>query len=186
MRSASPNWGSRFKNRPKWEESCLCQKATWWGSHLTGSCHFRADELCSFPEIFCHKGRAYVRSFGELADFTLPAADENSSAASSGSGQQIGDPVSNQVAFLERDPQILGCLLKQANLRFAATAALPEFEHFCFRMMEAVVDSIDVPTGHVNSRKHSALKCFHRLPLQVSFSDSGLIRHDGDFQVHVV
>src|SRR6266849_7462872 len=151
MRSASPNWGSRFKNRPKWEESCLCQKAPWWGSCLAGSCHFRANKLCSFPQISCHKSWAHVWSFGELADITLPTAYENSSATSARSGQQVRDSVSNHVALVQQYAQVCSRLFEHADFRLSAPAALAKLRDFRFWMVEAVIHTIDARAFRTNS-----------------------------------
>src|SRR5260370_10048703 len=77
--------------------SRLCQETPGQGSQLAGSCHFRANELCSFPQIFRHKSWTHIRSFGEPANLTLPTANENSSANTAGSDQQIGNSVPDHV-----------------------------------------------------------------------------------------
>src|SRR6266571_7974194 len=122
------------------KKSRLRQKATRWGSHLARPCHFRANELCGFPEIFCHKGRTCIHSFRKLTNLTFPTAYENGPATRAESCQQIRDPVPDHVAFVQRHLQVGGRLLEQTDLRFAAAAALPELGYFCFRMMQAVVD----------------------------------------------
>src|SRR5713226_5459988 len=130
--------------------SRLCQETPGRGSHLAGSCHFRANELCSFPQIFCHKSWSHAWTFGELANLTFPAANENSSATSPGSGQQIGNSVSDHVAFVQGCLQVCSSLFQEADLRFAATATLSELSDSRFRMVQAVIDTIDVPAFHAN------------------------------------
>src|SRR5438445_8480281 len=140
------------------KRSDLGREALVGGSNGPRSPHFRLDEKGSVPETLRYESRVDMRSLGELTDLTFPAADEDSAAAGPRSSQQVRYAVSNHVAFQEGYPQILSCLLEQANLRLVATAALPEFEHFCLRMMQAVIDPINMPTGRANSRKHSAIE----------------------------
>ena len=137
--------------------------------------HFGLNEKGSVPETLRYEGRLNMRSLGELTDLALPAADEDSAAASSLSSQQVGYAISNHVAFLERHLEFHSRLLEQTDLRFAAAAGLAEIRSLRFRMMQTIKDVVNVPAFRANSREHFALKCLEHFRPQLPLGDAGLV-----------
>lgn len=147
---------------------------------------FRSNDLGCFPKIFGDEGGPRFGRWGKLADFALPAANEDYPASGARSGKQIRNSIADHVALFEWNLQVAGRPLEQSYLGFAATAAPPQFRQLCSRMVEAIVDSVDAPSGPMNRRKHFVIECLECFRLQAAFCDSWLIRNNGDFQSKVV
>jgi hypothetical protein len=148
--------------------------------------YFVANFLGGVPQTLGYECRANVRGFGELADFTFPATDENGTATGARGGFEVGDAVADHVAIFEGDAHI-GCgLLEHGNAGFAAVAFLTEFGDFCFGMMQAIVNVIDVAAGFADGGQNRALEDFERFALEVSLGDAGLIGNDRDEEAEIV
>ena len=147
---------------------------------------FVADFLSGVPKAFGYECGANVRSFGELADFAFPAANEDRTAPGAGGGFEIGDAVANHVAIFEVDAHV-GCgLPEHRNAGFAAVAFLAELADFCVWVMQAIIDVVDVAAGFADGGENCALEEFERFALEVSFGDAWLIRDDGDIEAEVI
>lgn len=127
-----------------------------------------------------------MRSFGKLANFAFPTADKNGSATRSLRGQQIGNSISDHVAFCERNIEISSRLDQHTNFGFAAVAPLPELDYLRFWVMKTVINSVDAPASAADLGKHQAFKCLQRRPLQVPFGNSRLIGDHRNSQTQII
>jgi hypothetical protein len=127
-----------------------------------------------------------MRPLGELANFALPATYKNRSAPGAKSCKQIGNAVSDHIAFRKRHLQIGSCLFQQADFGLTAMAALPKIAQLCLGVMQTIVDTIDSGTACMNLRKHGPLKCLQGGSFQVPLGDSGLVGNYRNAQAEVI
>lgn len=149
-------------------------------------CDFVANFLSGVPEAFGDECRADVRSFGELADFAFPAADEDWTATGARGGFEVGDAVADHVAIFQIDAHI-GCgLLEHRDAGLAAVAFLAELADLCFGMMQAIVDVIDAAACFSDGGENGAFEGFQRFTFEMALGDAGLIGNDGDVKTEIV
>ena len=124
--------------------------------------------------------------FGELADLAFPATNKDCAAAGPCPRQQVWYAITDQVAIFERNAQISSGSLEQANFRLSAPTRLAPFGKFRLRVVEAIVDSVEVPASSADASQHGMVKLPQRFRREVALSDARLVRDHSHGQTEIV